>query len=158
MDPVTGFYRLKQGEAALEKARRQQPEGELVLMDMCAFTSVVKNYGLTFGDVILNEIAELTAKQCHDLCEDKPVLIRAGADEFLMWLPGVEAEECRSMLHNLQTECSSIIRQKVLELKFRAGMAAAFDESTEELFCRVKAALNEAICRNSDVVHCSDRD
>lgn len=157
MDPVTGFYRLKQGEAALEKARRQQPEGELVLMDMCAFTSVVKNYGLTFGDVILNEIAELTAKQCHDLCEDKPVLIRAGADEFLMWLPGVEAEECRSMLHNLQTECSSIIRQKVLELKFRAGMAAAFDESTEELFCRVKAALNEAICRNSDVVHWEDR-
>ena len=152
MDPVTGLYRMKQGEAALEKARRQQPKGELILMDLCAFTNIVQNYGLTFGDVILNEIAELTAKQCQKLCEDKPVLIRAGADEFLMWLPGVGAKECRCMLDNLQTECSSIIRQKVLELKFRAGMVTAFDESTEELFRRVQAALNEAACRNCDVV------
>lgn len=152
MDPVTGFYRLKQGEAALEKARRQQPEGELILMDMCAFNNIVQNYGLTFGDVILNEIAELTAKQCHDLCKDKPVLIRAGADEFLIWLPGVEAAECRRMLHNLQTECASIIQQNVLELKFRAGMTAASDESLEELVSRVQAALSEAAYRNCDVV------
>lgn len=152
LDPVTGFYRLKQGEAALEEARRQQPEGELVLMDMCGFANIVQNYGLTFGDVILNEIAELTAKQCHTLCADKSVLIRAGADEFLLWLPGVDVEACQHLLHNLQTACSAIIRQNVLELKFRAGMAAASDESTEELFCRVQAALQEAVCRNLDVV------
>lgn len=152
MDPVTGFYRLKQGEAALEKARRQQPKGELVLMDICAFTNIVQNYGLTFGDVILNEIAELIVKQCYNLCEDKPVLIRAGADEFLLWLPGAEAQECQRMLHNLQRECSSIIRQKALELKFRVGMVTAFDESTEELLCRVQAALKEAACQNCDIV------
>ncbi len=152
MDPVTGFYRLKQGEAALEKTRRKQPEGELVFMDICAFTNIVQNYGLTFGDVILNEIAALITKQCQQLCEDQPVLIRAGADEFLLWLPGAGAEECLHMLDALQTDCSSIIRQNVLELKFRVGMTAACDESTEELFCRVQAALSEAACRNCDVV------
>ncbi|MDD6880087.1 MAG: ATP-binding protein [Firmicutes bacterium] len=157
LDPVTRFYRLKQGESALEKARKQQPDGQLILMDICAFSTIVQNYGLTFGDVILNELAELTAKQCYGLCVNKPVLIRAGADEFLLWLPGIGTQECKSMLHSLQAECSAIIRQKALEVKFRAGMTAAVDETTEELFYRVQVALSEATCRNCDFVQWENR-
>lgn len=157
MDSVTGFYRLKQGKNALVKARRQEPQGVLILMDICAFSTIVQNYGLTFGDVILNEIAELAAKNCRNICQSCQVLIRAGADEFLMWLPNTGAEECRQMLFHLQMEFSSIIRQNALELKFCAGMVSAFDETTEELICRVQAALREAVYRNCQVVQWEKR-
>ncbi|MDO4487243.1 MAG: response regulator [Bacillota bacterium] len=157
LDPVTGFYRLKHGESILEKVRRQKPAGELVLMDICGFTDIVQNYGLTFGDVILNEIAELTEKHCRDSWGEEPVFIRAGADEFLVWLPGVDADDCIAMLAKLLSECSKIIRQKSLELKFRAGMTAAVDETEEELFKRVQAALSEATCRNCDFVQWENR-
>ena len=45
-DPVTGFYRLKPGIEVLEKARRQEPEGLLVLIDIFHFAYIVKNYDL----------------------------------------------------------------------------------------------------------------
>lgn len=156
MDPVTGFYRLNQGKSALEEARRQQPEGELILLDIYAFSHIVQNYGLTFGDVILNEIAELIAKQCRRICEDKQVLIRAGSDEFLVWLPGAREQDCRQMLYSLQTEVFSIIRQEALELRFHAGMSSAGSETTEELIHRVQIALSEAVYRKCNVVQWED--
>ena len=156
-DPVTDFYRLQPGEAALSEARRQQPKGELILLDLCDFTAVIQNYGLTFGDVILNEFAQLAGKHCRSICAGNRVLIRAGADEFLMWLPDVEAEKCLSMLHGLQRDYASVIQTSVLELRFRAGMTSAKLETTEELILRVQAAMSEAELRDCDILKWEER-
>ena len=150
MDPVTGFYRLKQGISALAEARRLQPEGELVLLDIREFSYIVKKYGLTFGDVILNEIAELIEKNCDRICDHRQVLIRAGADEFLMWLPGVDSRICQQMLNDLQGEVSLVIRQDAMELNLRTretkGLAG---EKTAELIHRVqKKTFSEIVSQS----------
>ena len=152
MDPVTGLYRLHQGESLLAEARRKQPEGELILLSIDAFYTIVQNYGLTFSDVLLSETAQLAVRHCELLCSGGQVLIRAGADAFLMWLPGVHAEACLQMLISLQTEFSSLIRQSALKLRLRAGIAAAGSESTEELIRRVQTALSEAGRKRRSVV------
>lgn len=152
LDPVTGFYRLQQGENVLEQARRQQPQGELILLDICDFSSIVKNYGLIFGDVILNEVAELAKKHTRKICADKQILIRADSNAFLMWLPEANQTVCRQMLNVMQEQFSSIIRQNALVLKFRAGMATAANETTQELICRVQSALNTARRRDYEIV------
>lgn len=157
LDPVTGLYRLQQGESLLTEKRRQQPEGELILLSISAFYTIVQNYGLTFSDVLLSELAELSAKHCRALCGDRQVLIRAGADAFLMWLPGVPADACLKMLHSLQAEFAALIRQSALKLKLRAGMTAAAGEPTQELLRRVQAALSEAGHRSCDAVQWESR-
>ncbi|MDD6050823.1 MAG: diguanylate cyclase, partial [Clostridiales bacterium] len=157
LDPVTGLYRLQQGESALEGARNQQQEGELILLSIHKFYAIVQNYGLTFGDVLLSEMAELATKHCQQLCDNRQVLIRAGADAFLMWLPGTAAEACMQMLHSLQAEFSAIIRPNVLTLKLRAGMATGHGETTQELIDRVQCALSEAKQQGCNVVQWENR-
>ena len=144
LDPVTGFYALTQGTAALRSARSRQPAGTLALLDVCAFTHIVQNYGLTFGDVLLNTLAEMAASRCRTLAGEGCVQVRAGSDELLLWLPGVRPETCTEMLAALRADFSALIRQNALALDFRTGMAAASEESTGELIRRTQAALAEA--------------
>lgn len=151
LDPVTGFYRLKQGLAALSEARKQSPAGMLVLLDIYRFSSIVQTHGLTFGDVLLSEAAKLTDSHCRRLCPQS-LLIRAGADSFLLWLPGAEADGCRRLLAALQADFSGIIRQSTLELIFCAGLAPAAKEPAEELLQRVRIALSEALQRGCAIV------
>ncbi|MDO4478831.1 MAG: ATP-binding protein [Lachnospiraceae bacterium] len=152
MDPVTEFYRLKPGEKALAISRRQQAGGVLVLLDICEFSRTVQNYGLTFGDVVLNEFAEVTADLCRQVCTEEMVLIRAGSDEFLLWLPGTAADDSHRMISKLQEAFGAIVRRSALELRFCAGMTEATTEPTHELIARVQAALREARRRDITVV------
>ena len=151
LDPVTGFYCLTQGTAALRAARRQQPDGTLILLDVCAFSHIVQNYGLTFGDVLLSELAEMTSTQCRSLAGDETVLIRAGSDELLLWLPGVDSAACEPMLSALRGDFSALIRQNALALDFRAGMTSASGEDTETLIRRTQSALAEAERKDSEI-------
>ena len=86
LDPVTDFYRLKPGLNAVAAARRSSPVGFLVLIDICDFTKIVQSHSLTFGDVILEEFSKQIASVCGGITT-QPLLIRAGSDEFLLWLP-----------------------------------------------------------------------
>lgn len=156
LDPVTGFYRLKQGERFLDQQRIQQPDGTLILLEVCDFSAVLKHSGLIFGDVILNEAAELTALHTRALCGDRQVLIRADADAFLIWLPGTHPVSCQTMLNDLQRDFSSLIRQNFLALSLRAGIAPATRETTGELIRRTKAAVGEARRRDCAIAQWTD--
>ncbi|MDO4492486.1 MAG: response regulator [Clostridia bacterium] len=152
LDPVTGYYRLRHGEAVLAAARRKQPAGTLMLMDIRAFGRIVRNCGLTFGDVILNELADMTAAHCRALAGDGFVPVRAGSDELLLWLPGTETEACERMLGSLREDFARLIRADAMELGFRAGLVAAGNEPTDALIRRVRTALDEAVRTGTDTL------
>lgn len=143
LDPVTDFYRLKPGLNAVAAARRSSPVGFLVLIDICDFTKIVQSHSLTFGDVILEEFSKQIASVCGGITT-QPLLIRAGSDEFLLWLPNVTEVDCRGALKALQTQFASLIRSSALELRFRAGITPATGESTELLLRQVRTALANA--------------
>lgn len=156
LDPVTGFYRLEQGERILEQMRTHQPDGTLILLEICDLPEMVKHSGLIFGDVILNEAAGLTAQHTRALCAGSQVLIRADADAFLIWLPGIYPDSCQDMLNAMQEKFSSLIRRNFLELSFCAGVVSASRETTAEMICRAQTAAAEAKRRGCSVVNWTD--
>ncbi|MDO4487603.1 MAG: response regulator [Eubacteriales bacterium] len=151
-DPVTGFYNLKQGKIILSDIREKEPEGALILLDIYDFDSIVQGYGLTFGDVILNELGELVENRFKERFDNSQLMIRAGADEFMIWVPGIKSDECTEMLAELNNEFASLVKLNVLNLKFHAGIVDATDESMATLINRAQVAVTEAAKRNTEVV------
>ena len=144
-DPVTGFYRLVPGRAALAAARLQHPNGTLMLMDLNRFRWIVQNYGLTFGDVLLEEFARRLSAVCADFGVSDPLLIRAGSDEFLAWIPDGEELFCRRMLLELQSRFEALIQKSTLKLSFCAGLTAGRPgDSVDALIRQAGTAAIEA--------------
>ncbi len=144
-DPVTGFYRLEPGLEQIEKSRQSEPDGMLVLLDMNRFSYLVNNCGLAFTDVLLEEFSRILKTTAEKRLLRGACFVRAGSDEFLIWMPGIGEEACRGLLHIVKEQYEGLIRNGVLELHFHGGMAAG-DVSlrTERLVEEVGIALAEA--------------
>ena len=121
LDPVTGLYRLKIGMEILTLQRQNQPDGSLIMLDLNQFQYITQSYGLAFGDVILSEFSGFL----RDLFGkwDQSLLIRAGSDEFLVWLPNASAEDCKTAIDTLRGRFRGLIRDSALPLSFLAGIA-----------------------------------
>ena len=143
-DPVTGLLRLDQGIRSINTLRDEQPQGVLVNIDLSHFTQLTQNCGLTFGDLLLNEFAKLLTARCQGLWT-KAVLIRAGADTFLLWAPGNCLERCKWLLEILRQDYGEIIHSDALILDFRAGITPVDENTSTDLAIgQAKAALEGA--------------
>lgn len=143
-DPVTGLIRLNQGLSLIEKARKTHPYGVLMLLDLSHFTTITQRCGLTFGDVLLYQFSKLLRMRCQALWE-KVILVRAGSDEFLVWVPGGVPERCKWLLNILRQDFGALIHHSALTLDFRAGLAQAQrSSSVQVLLVQVQTALAEA--------------
>ena len=155
-DPVTMFYRLDPGIRKIEEMRRSWPAGTLILIDICQFTYIVQNCGLTFGDVILEEFSKILTGVCQELAV-QPVLIRAGGDEFLLWIPQKNEDICENLLDLLKERFAALIRQNTLKMHFRAGIVSAdITDEIHELIRRAGIAEVEAESRNIDMLDWKD--
>ncbi len=149
-DPVTGFYRLQPGTEVIETARRQAPAGVLAVLDLSRFSFLVGHCGLTFGDVILEEFARLLRGLITREVPGRSVYVRAGSDEFIVWMPGASPEICRRILDPLKKQFGALVQNGSLELRFHAGLAEAgsvIPVGTEKALGGVPAAgaVNAAI-------------
>ena len=145
IDPVTGLYRMRQGIAVLERARGRVGEGRLLLIDLSRFAALVQANGLVFGDVVLAEFAKLLGEEFAGDDAAPTLLIRAGADEFLVWLPqGSEVDASRA-LEGLRERYGSLVRDDVVQLDFCVGYVRADNDTpTEGLIRRAACALEAA--------------
>lgn len=151
-DPVTAFYRRDPGVEKVKANREYRPVGSLILLDICRFTRITQDCGLIFGDVILGEFSGMLKEACRER-ERSAVLIRAGADEFLAWLPDHGAQACRDLLLELQLRFARLIQASAMELRFRAGVAVGSDDqSTHELLRRACVAVEEAERRGLSIL------
>ena len=144
LDPVTHCYRLEYGKGLLEKADRSN--GVLVIIDICDFSSIVKDNGLIFGDILLNELALIIKTICSD-----EILIRSDSNSFILWLPLFSSIEAKRALHKIEEEFSSLIRPDALILKVKAGLVSANNESVKELIDKANSALNVAKRKGFDI-------
>ena len=143
-DPVTNLYRLKSGLDIIHSMRKKQPEGILILTDIAHFKEINAANGLNLGDLLLEEFAEYLREI---FCGVYPecVLIRAGSDEFLIWVAGGEIERCQTLFEQLQVRFSGLVRQEVMELTFHAGLTKVYDDQPIcNLIKQVKGAKREA--------------
>lgn len=152
LDPATTAYRFEPGMDAITAARVGAAAGQLAAIEIDGFASIVRDYGIPFGDVLLNELTKVTRAFNLDKGNHDAVLVRAGAGQFVCWVPGKHADDAVSEVAELQRRFAKLVRPGVLELGLHAGIASSSDvRSTHELLRRARTALqasmgHRAIC------------
>lgn len=152
-DVLTSFYRLGYGMGAIQNSRQTECRGTMVITDIEKFSRINEKYGLIFGDIVIEKFAALIIDISNELDIENAVFIRAGADQMLLWFPGVDAENATELVERLRDEMGNLTNDNYLELDFRSGLTYAEDEkiTTQEIFDQAKLALTVAKkknCRN----------
>ena len=146
LDPATSAYRFKPGMDAIAAARAGAAAGQLVVVEIDGFANIVRDYGIPFGDVLLNELAKVMRTFNHDRGDHDAILMRVGAGRFVCWLPGKCADDAIGEAAELQRRFARLVRPGVLELSFHVGAASAEGvRSTPELLRRAQTALQASM-------------
>jgi diguanylate cyclase (GGDEF)-like protein/PAS domain S-box-containing protein len=99
-DPLTGAFNRRHLEEFLRRVvdRPEQRAASLLAVDVDRFKAINDRHGHAIGDSVLVGIARLADRQLRDC--DK--LFRVGGDEFLVYVPGVSAEDARLVAERLR--------------------------------------------------------
>jgi signal transduction histidine kinase/GGDEF domain-containing protein/PAS domain-containing protein len=153
-DPVSGFYSREPGLEVISAERAERSDGTLVLFDLYRFFEVASEYGIAFGDVLINEFAKISREAFGwQEARGSTILVRAGGDEFLVWAGGLSERECADRIAQVRARYASLVRKDVLPLKVTVGMVAGgAADSTEQLSERVRIAMQEAKGRGVDLM------
>lgn len=146
LDPATSAYRFKPGMDAITAARVSADAGRLAIIEIDGFANIVRDYGIPFGDVLLNELVKVMRAFNHDRGNHDAILVRVGAGQFACWLPGKCTGDAIGETAELQRRFARLVRPGVLELSFHVGAASAEGvRSTSELLCRTRTALQASM-------------
>ncbi len=146
LDPLTTFFRLDAGIEAIEAARESRFDGVLVLVDVLGFSDIVRDFGITFGDVLLEDLSTLASKAAEGVPCVCTVKVRSSADSVLIWFGGARVDDAVAAVDSLKRDFSSLVRESVLKLRFTAGIAVSSGgESTEVLVKQARAALGDSL-------------
>ena len=102
--------------------------------------------------MLLNELTKVMRAFNLDKGNHNAILVRAGAGQFVCWVPGKHADDAVSEVAELQRRFAKLVRPGVLELGLHSGIASSSDvRSTHELLRRARTALqasmsHRAIC------------
>ena len=152
-DSTTNFYRLGYGLEAIRRAREDESEGTMILLDVEKFSWINEKYGLVFGDLILERLAKIIRAQIRINKLHRTVCVRAGADEMLLWIPGRQETLAEAMLGTVGREFSEITDENRLTLDFRCGIVQLETEASLRAgIVRAKQALMAARQGTGEIV------
>ena len=148
LDPATTAYRFEPGMEAIAAARAgaSASAGQLAVIEVDGFADIVRDYGIPFGDVLLNELTKVMRAFNLDKENRGAILVRAGAGQFVCWVPGKHADDAVSEVAELQRRFAKLVRPGVLELGLHAGGASSEGvRNTSELLRRARVALQASV-------------
>ena len=143
-DPVTLFYRLNYGMEAAKQAL-EQSQCILALIHVEDLDYIDERYGLVFGDIILEQLANLLTGQSGKAEFTRIVPVRAGAAQLMLWIPGQSAVTVKNMLEEVRQQFTALTDEKMLALNFKSGIVTAeCGEAPEQAVVKAKQALESA--------------
>lgn len=105
-DGLTGLFNRRHLNQLLEeemlKARRENTDLALLLLDIDYFNETNRVAGQVFGDSILNEFAARLTQNA----QDGAICFRFGGGDFMVLLPGRNQAEAREYAEKLRLACS----------------------------------------------------
>ena len=144
-DSITSFYRLSSGLEAVEAFCREDPNGVLALLEIQHFSKIDEQYGLIFGDIILEQFAGLLAERFQADGLKDGIYMRAGADQMLVWLPICVAGPVVRAVQKLKKDFAALTDEKHLSLSVKCGIAVTDTRnSLSQALEQSKEALNAA--------------
>lgn len=121
-DSTTSFYRLAQGLDAIQTARRKQMDGSLVITDIDGFSHINEQYGLVFGDLILERLAICMRQELKEQEIQAPIYIRAGADQMILWMPKTDENTAQTVMAKIREKFVALTDENYLLLNFRSAI------------------------------------
>jgi diguanylate cyclase (GGDEF)-like protein len=159
VDPVTGLFNRRHFEARVvaevQRARRQQQDLALMMVDIDDFKRINDTFGHQEGDRALREVADLlrSGVRIFDVCA------RYGGEEFAIVMPGASeqmaihvAERIRAGIHE---------RSSLDPLPITVSIGVGFlrpHDSADQLIASADAALISAKRAGKNVVKAQERD
>ncbi|MCA8942897.1 MAG: diguanylate cyclase [Planctomycetes bacterium] len=142
-DPLTRLNNRAVGMIALERemirARREELELSVLMLDLDEFKQLNDTYGHLVGDQSLR----MTANVLRRTLRRSDVLCRYGGEEFLVVLPATTAEDASILAARLFIEVENSGREYRLPLTVSIGLACLrdSDRTTDDLVRRADRAL-----------------
>jgi two-component system cell cycle response regulator len=139
IDELTGLYNRRYFERhlsiMLDKAREQERDMAVMLIDMDFFKAVNDSHGHDIGDAVLREFAQRLRRNIRGV----DLACRFGGEEFVVLMPDTDYRQAQGVAER--------VREAVAERRFevKAGRSLAVTVS-------VGLALNEAETDTPDVI------
>ena len=152
-DVLTSFYRQGYGLEAVQESRQTEFRGTMVMTDIEKFSRINEKYGLVFGDIVVQKLAAIIIDICNAADVENAVFIRVGADQILLWFPGMDAYKAAGIVDRLRNDMRSLTNDNYLELDLKAGITYTDNEkmTAQEIFDQTRIAL--AVAKKKDRDH-----
>lgn len=152
-DELTGAYNRRHAayEAALYMdGERADVPFSIVMVDIDHFKRINDGYGHATGDIALKRLVNLANEMLPTVeGTDSAIFARIGGEEFVMLLPGLDAEAARAVAERFRLEVQAMtiaLPTSTLTFTISAGVASCRpgDTSFDALMNRADEALYEA--------------
>ena len=146
-DELTQLFNRREIEQrihnAFVNAKAKGSTVALIMVDIDFFKKVNDTYGHATGDMVLREVAQIIHNQVNE--DNDEAAGRWGGEEFIVLLPGYNAEAAGKVAEKLRSEVESHVFEGVGQRTVSVGVTAAkIGESEEEVFIRSDNALYKA--------------
>ena len=130
IDAVTGLYREEIGREIIRSQMEFGKRGCLVLLDVDGFGDINEQYGIDFGDAVLEELGRMISRLQKQYLQDglTSVSYRAGGDEMVLWLCGFDRGETLQFLGSMK----EMMKQFDQDGDFELSVTAAAIETGEK--------------------------
>lgn len=153
-DQLTGLYERHELEKRLEseynRARREERNFSVLMVDLDHFKEINDTYGHAVGDDVLEEFGEIINEITENQLRSSDVAGRYGGEEFCIILPTAGPGSARSVANRIREELKGTEFESETGETFRVTCSIGAAELTpdvhdpEELVKRADRALYEA--------------
>ncbi|TVP46268.1 MAG: sensor domain-containing diguanylate cyclase [Halomonas sp.] len=144
-DELTGLLNRRAGlqhlEEEIKRCERYGSPFSVAIYDLDNFKAVNDSYGHNTGDALLQQTTTLVS----DELRDTDLHIRLGGEEFLVIMPGVNAEEASLAIERVrETMAQHTFTEHQLKMTLSSGIACYVEGSGTRLLDRADKAMYEA--------------
>lgn len=98
-DPLTGLYNRRSMNVFLEQALKSDSSFAVVMCDIDDFKKINDTYGHDFGDIVLQEIAQITTNNVNE----SGYVCRWGGEEILMLISNSSKEKTKEIAEGIRS-------------------------------------------------------
>ena len=144
VDPLSGLFNRRGFDDAIK--RRQSdglPAGSLIVCDIDHFKTINDEYGHASGDQVIRALSRLLTT----MAPDGAVVARFGGEEFVLFLPGVDAAHAAEIANKLREGFTATI---ATQLRLSRPLTASFGLSTTQ---RSDTSIHDTIARADEALY-----
>jgi diguanylate cyclase (GGDEF)-like protein len=138
VDPLTGTGSRDSLIALLDVLRERGTLHSIVVLDVDGFREYNRKNGRAHGDRLLTALAAMISRECRD----GDALVRSGADEFTLVLPGSPVEACTATARRVVAAIADWGHEDAVTVS--AGVASVSSQSSADVLESALEALAEA--------------